>query len=91
MSHCSRSSELDTLRSRRFGFSGKLCIHPRQVETVNLLLGPTTEQVAWARRVLAAADERPSCTFRFEGAMIEAPLLARARIYLQLNQQGRHR
>lgn len=76
--------ESDTRRSRRFGFTGKLCIHPSQVATVNASLGPTAAQVEWARRVLSAASEQPAGAFQFEGAMVDAPVIARARSYLQL-------
>jgi citrate lyase subunit beta/citryl-CoA lyase len=74
----------DTLRSVRFGFTGKLCIHPKQVSTVNASLGPAPAQVEWAHRVLGAAREHPSGAFQFEGAMVDAPVLVRARSYLQL-------
>lgn len=74
----------DAQRSRRFGFTGKLCIHPSQVPAVNAALGPTPAQVEWARRVLAAADANDVGAFQFEGAMVDAPVLARAHSYLQL-------
>ena len=44
----------DTLRGRRLGFGGKLCIHPSQVGHVNACFRPSDEQVAWAKRVLEA-------------------------------------
>ncbi len=75
--------EHDTQRSLRFGFTGKLCIHPNQIETVNLSLGPTPSQVDWAQRVLAAASAQQAGAFQFEGAMVDAPVLARARQYLR--------
>lgn len=77
--------ESDTRRSQRFGFTGKLCIHPNQVSTVNESLGPTPAQVAWAQRVLDAAERESTGAFQFEGAMVDAPVLARARSYLQLS------
>lgn len=77
--------ESDTQRSKRFGFTGKLCIHPKQVSTVNASLGPTPAQVEWAHRVLGAASEQQAGAFQFEGAMVDAPVLARARSYLQLS------
>ncbi len=77
--------EADTRRSRRFGFTGKLCIHPNQVATVNSALSPTPVQVAWAGRVIAAASSERSGAFRFEGAMVDAPVLARARSYLRIS------
>lgn len=73
----------DCRRARRFGFGAKLCIHPSQVAAVNGTLGPTAEEQAWAGRVLQAAAERGSGAFRFEGAMVDAPVLARARRYVQ--------
>jgi len=75
--------ESDTQRSKRFGFTGKLCIHPNQVATVNAALSPTPAQVEWAHWVLGAASEQQAGTFQFEGAMVDAPVLARARSYLQ--------
>ncbi len=82
--HSSEQLAADTLRSLRFGFTGKLCIHPKQVPTVNASLGPTPAQVEWAHRVLGAAREQSSGALQFEGAMVDAPVLARARSYLQL-------
>ncbi|MBS0450007.1 MAG: CoA ester lyase [Proteobacteria bacterium] len=77
--------EADTQRSKRFGFTGKLCIHPCQVAAVNTSLGPTAAQLEWAQRVLAAAHEHQAGAFQFEGAMVDAPVLARARALLQLS------
>lgn len=74
----------DAQRSRRFGFTGKLCIHPSQVPAVNAALGPTPSQVEWAQRVLSAAGAQNAGAFQFEGAMVDAPVLARAHSYLQL-------
>ncbi|WBY03071.1 CoA ester lyase [Ramlibacter tataouinensis] len=69
----------DCRRARRFGFGAKLCIHPSQVEAVNRWLGPTPQERDWALRVLAAAEAHAGGAFRFEGAMVDAPVLARAR------------
>lgn len=77
--------EFDAHRSKRFGFSGKLCIHPNQVATVNSALGPTPAQADWAHRVLLASNEQQAGAFQFEGAMVDAPVLARARSYLEIS------
>ena len=47
----------DAARSRRFGFDGKLCIHPKQLAATNRAFRPSDDDVAWARAVL---DERAS-------------------------------
>jgi citrate lyase subunit beta/citryl-CoA lyase len=45
------------LVARALGYDGKWCIHPDQVETVNDVFSPGAEEIAWARRVVEAADE----------------------------------
>lgn len=72
----------DIARSRRFGFGGKLCIHPAQVAAVNAGLGPTADQQAWARRVLDAAAGHGGGVFRLGSEMVDEPVLRRARLLL---------
>jgi citrate lyase subunit beta/citryl-CoA lyase len=72
----------DTQRARRFGCTGKLCIHPSQVSAVSAALGPSAAQVAWAERVLAAEAKTGAGAFQLDGAMVDAPMLARAKSFL---------
>lgn len=58
------------------GFVASACIHPGQVETIRAAYAPTPEQLRWARGVLAHAEEG---AFRFEGRMIDEPILRHAR------------
>lgn len=69
----------DVDRARRLGFGGKLCIHPRQVEAVNQRFAPSETEVSWARRVLEAAEAAGTGAVRFEGEMIDRPVVERAR------------
>lgn len=72
-------------RARRFGFAGKLCIHPRQLEPVNAVFRPTTAEVEWARALIAARESRPpgdGAAFSFRGTMVDRPVLERARVVL---------
>jgi citrate lyase beta subunit len=67
---------------RSLGMAGKACIHPAQVEIVNQVFSPDAEQVEWARRVIAAAESaerRGVGAIALDGAMVDAPVLARAR------------
>jgi citrate lyase subunit beta / citryl-CoA lyase len=68
----------DTQRARRLGFGGKLCIHPKQVSTVNDGFGPTPEEQAWAKRVVEAAATAGGSAISLDGEMIDRPVLARA-------------
>lgn len=70
--------KLSTLRARRVGLGGKLCIHPSQVLTVNACFQPTPGEIEWATQVLALAD-RSGGVFELEGQMVDVPVIARAR------------
>jgi len=63
--------------TRELGFGGKLCIHPRQVDPVNIALSPTPEELSWAHRVVAAGSD--TAVGVLDGAMVDAPVVARAR------------
>jgi citrate lyase subunit beta/citryl-CoA lyase len=39
------------------GFDGKTLIHPRQIAAANAAFSPSTDDIAWAGRVIAAHDE----------------------------------
>jgi citrate lyase subunit beta/citryl-CoA lyase len=69
----------DTARARRLGFGAKLCIHPRQVAAVNRGFLPSEAELAWAQRVLAAAEASGGAAVAVDGRMVDAPVLLRAR------------
>jgi citrate lyase subunit beta/citryl-CoA lyase len=68
--------------ARALGYSGKLCIHPGQVELANEAFVPSDEEVAWADRVLAAFAAAEGETIGFEGQMVDEVVAARARAIL---------
>jgi citrate lyase subunit beta / citryl-CoA lyase len=68
----------DARRARTCGFGGKLCIHPAQVTAVNAAFTPSPEQLAWARRVVAATQASEGAAVAVDGRMVDAPVLARA-------------
>jgi citrate lyase subunit beta/citryl-CoA lyase len=59
------------------GFCATACIHPSQVDVVRAAYRPTDEEIAWASGVLRAANNERG-VFRYEGRMIDAPLLRHA-------------
>jgi citrate lyase subunit beta/citryl-CoA lyase len=68
-----------THAARRAGFGAKLCLHPSQIATVHRAFAPSADELAWAQRVLAASCGQGGA-FNFEGRMVDAPVLARARL-----------
>lgn len=75
-------------RSRALGFAGKLCIHPRQVPIVNLAFTPSSEELAWARRVVEASSRSAGAAVSVDGAMVDLPVLVRARSLLAVVGEG---
>lgn len=69
--------------ARDMGFAGALCIHPRQVEVIHRALTSDPEELAWARRVIAAGSSGVG-VFKVDGQMVDAPVLLRAQRLLVL-------
>jgi citrate lyase subunit beta/citryl-CoA lyase len=67
-------------RGRRDGFTGMMAIHPAQVPVINAAFTPSEEEVAHARRVIAAFEASPGAgALSLDGRMIDAPHLKAAR------------
>ncbi|GAC57489.1 putative citrate lyase subunit beta [Gordonia hirsuta DSM 44140 = NBRC 16056] len=60
------------------GYAGTACIHPSQVPVVREGYTPSPEEIDWARRVLAAAEEFGGGVFALDGQMVDAPLFGQA-------------
>lgn len=73
----------DSLRARRMGFGGKLCIHPRQVAAVNVSYAPTAAEIEWARQVEQAAATADGAAVALHGKMIDLPVILRAKEILR--------
>jgi malyl-CoA/(S)-citramalyl-CoA lyase len=61
-------------RSLALGFEGKWCIHPSQIALANEVYSPTTEEIAWAKRLLTAMDQAHGTgagAIQIEGQMID--------------------
>jgi citrate lyase subunit beta/citryl-CoA lyase len=74
----------DTARARRGGFGAKLCIHPDQVAPVHAALGPSADEVAWARRVIDAVRAAGGGVVSLDGRMVDAPVVRLAERLLAL-------
>ncbi|PZL89352.1 citrate (pro-3S)-lyase subunit beta [Pantoea sp. ARC270] len=70
---------------KRLGFNGKSLINPRQIEIVHNAYAPTQEEVDYAERVIAAAEEgdrQGLGVVSLNGKMIDAPIINHARVVL---------
>ena len=59
-------------QGRAFGFDGKTLIHPAQIEAANRIFAPSPDEIAEARRILAAFAQNPGKgVIALDGRMIE--------------------
>ncbi len=75
----------EATEARALGYKGKMCLHPTQVTATHAAFAPTQEEIAWAQRVVHAADEAGSeagGVLVVDGAMVDVPLIRQARAIL---------
>lgn len=75
--------QADTERSRRLGFGAKLCIHPKQLASVQAVFTPPPERIDWARRVCEAFAAAGGAAVAVDGQMVDLPVVQRARAVLR--------
>ena len=76
----------DAKTARDLGFSGKSCIHPRQIEPANRVFSPTAEEIAMSMRILDAADsasQAGQAVYVLDGRMIDEPFIRHAKALLR--------
>lgn len=69
--------------ARRSGFTGKLAIHPDQVEIINRAFMPSAEEIAHARSVIDSFRDRDLGAVGLRGEMLDMPHLVQARQILK--------
>jgi citrate lyase subunit beta/citryl-CoA lyase len=69
------------------GFDGTAAIHPAQVDTIRDAFLPSAERIAWARRLLEAAENNRG-VFTFEGRMVDGPIFTQAQRVLRLAEKS---
>ncbi len=82
---------LETRQGKEFGYEGKACIHPKQVEPVNAVYTPTLEEVEYARALVAAFEQAVAAgqgAVSFRGRMIDGPIADIEKIVLERARQA---
>lgn len=81
----------DCIEGAWMGFTGKITIHPSQIDIVNEVFSPSPQEVADAKELLAAFEENRKAgrmAFSFRGEMVDVPHLTRARRILELSRRA---
>ena len=80
--------EAEALHAATLGFTGKLCIHPAQIEAVRTGFCPSKTDMAWARRVIAVSGAAQSDgAVNVDGTMVDRPVRLRAQRILALGEE----
>jgi citrate lyase subunit beta/citryl-CoA lyase len=61
-------------QAHELGFDGKTLIHPQQIAPCNLAFSPTADEIAWARKIIAAFDlpeNKGKGVIQVDGRMVE--------------------
>jgi citrate lyase subunit beta/citryl-CoA lyase len=77
---------IDSIAAKHLGFKGRFAIHPAQVGPINECFAPSAEEIAHARRVVAAFEEaeaRGRASTSLDGVVIDVPVVKRARALLE--------
>jgi citrate lyase subunit beta / citryl-CoA lyase len=74
--------ESDLQFARACGFGAKLCIHPSQLALTHRAFTPTAEEIAWARRVVAASGSGHGAV-QVDGKMVDRPVVLKAQAILE--------
>ena len=69
----------ETLYVKSMGFSGRFAIHPDQIKPIHDAYRPTAQELEWAKGVLEEAKSAGTGAFKYQGKMVDAPVLAVAR------------
>lgn len=89
--------DLDGLRfqteqARQMGYTGKLAIHPRQIDPIAQVFTPTEAEIAYARRVVSTHNQNQASgigVFDLDGKMVDMPMVKAAEtILLQARAAG---
>jgi citrate lyase subunit beta/citryl-CoA lyase len=71
----------EATQARRIGFDGKSALHPAQLEIINQVFEVTSDQIAWAEKVVAElnqAEARGRALSTLDGMLIDNPHRAAA-------------
>jgi len=74
-------------RGRALGFQGKLCIHPDQVSAANAAYSPSPDELAQARKIVAAfeaSEAAGAASIEVDGFFVDYPIVERAVRTVQL-------
>jgi len=92
---CNDFRDLEAFRAEAeqgllFGFDGKTLIHPDQIAPCNAVFSPTSAELEWSQKIIAAfaeTENQGKGAIRVDGKMVELLHLEQARRLVEVGQQ----
>jgi (S)-citramalyl-CoA lyase len=75
-------------KAKALGFHAKAAIHPRQIDAINVAMRPGDAEIEEAQAAITAFDAGGGAAIRFQGKMLEAPIIRRYRQILSLGENS---
>lgn len=78
--------EADTRFVKSIGFTGKLSINPKHINTINKVFSPTIDEIEYSKAIIQAnenAKKKGLGAFSFNGKMVDLPIVKRAEKILE--------
>jgi len=76
----------EVMIAKNLGFNGKSLIHPRQIKPLHKAYAPSREELAFARRVIEAAEKAKHeglGVTSLDGKMVDRPVIAHAELVIR--------
>ena len=80
----------DASFAKSLGMNAKACIHPSQIDHINLVFSPTEKEILFAKKIIEAekiAQQEQKGAFSVDGKMIDKPIIIRAHQLLEKAKQ----
>lgn len=77
--HDAEGLRKETGAAKALGYSCKLAIHPAQIAAINAVFTPAPDQLATARRIVAAFEQAKGGACQVDGRMVDVPVVKSAR------------
>jgi citrate lyase subunit beta/citryl-CoA lyase len=71
--------EKDSLYSNSLGMKARAAIHPNQLEIINKVYSPSSEEIKWAQEIIELHEKNKHLgAFQYRGKMVDKPIIDKA-------------
>ena len=83
--------EEESRKAFKIGFSGKCSIHPKQIDIINKVFSPSSEQVSEAKDLIEKYEAQNEAFVEINGVMMEKPVVERLNHIIAIDKKINHK